>query len=360
MHKAGDLYPLLSELILAPGVSGNEGSVARVVEQNLKAAGFDDTQISGDAIGNRWVQLGPQGEPVRMLLAHMDEIGWRITAIREDGCCRLAAVGGLDAQLWEGAPVVVHTADGPVPGCIAPLSHHVSFRLRKAESARMTAEDLLLDVGASSPKQVASLGIGLLDTVTWPKRIDRLYGELVQARSLDDRFGCCAMLLAVRALRESSPPVPTILAWPVQEEVGLRGAKVLARRFPNLSEVIAVDSFTTGTGPRDNKQYDMVRLGDGPVLRSWDSTILVPDEKRRMLLDKAFSLGFTLQYGYMPGGNDASVFEEGGARVFGLGVPVQYSHTAAERIHLGDLARLADLLTAWCGTHVGAAYTPPT
>ena len=183
-----------------------------------------------------------------------------------------------------------------------------------------------------------------------PKTIWRLYGDLVQARSLDDRFGCCALCLCAAELRRDPPSVPTVLAFSVQEEVGLRGSHVLARRFASCDEVIAVDSFAVGSGPRDSKQYDVVRPGDGPVLRCWDSTMLVPDDVRQRLLAKVAALGCELQYGFMPGGNDASVFESSGARVFGLTVPVQYSHTAAERIHLGDLARLVTVLTAWCGS----------
>jgi putative aminopeptidase FrvX len=142
--------------------------------------------------------------------------------------------------------------------------------------------------------------------------------------------------------------VPTVLAWAVQEEVGLRGAAALARRFPHCREVIAVDSYTVSATPRDNQQFAAAQLGGGPVLRCFDATTVVPDHTRRALLAKAAGLGCPLQYGYMPGGNDASVFEAMGAQVFGLGVCLEYSHSAVERIHLGDLEQLAALLTAWC------------
>jgi putative aminopeptidase FrvX len=123
-------------------------------------------------------------------------------------------------------------------------------------------------------------------------------------------------------------------------------------QFAACREVIAVDSFTVGLGPRDNRQFDGPRLGGGAVLRCWDATVLVPDELRWRLLDKARGLGIELQYGYMPGGNDASVFAESGARTFAFGVPVQYSHSAAERIHLDDLTALVGLLVAWCGSAI--------
>jgi len=353
MNTPDSIYPLLEELILHAGVSGNEEQVASAVARQLIDAGYAEDTLKRDLLGNLWVHLGPDGEPQRLLVAHLDEIGFRITSIRDDGICRLQPLGGIDAQLWEGTVVQVHTKNGPVPGCIAPLSHHVSIRSHAASPRRLDAEDLMLDLGATSPGEVSEVGVALLDTVTWPKRIDRLCGGLVQARSLDDRFGCVALSAAAQALIQNPPDIPTVLAWSVQEEVGLRGARTLAKRFADCSEVIAIDSFAVGSGPRDNKQYDAVKAGLGPALRSWDSTTLVPDSTRRLLLEKAEKLGFKLQSGFMPGGNDASMFEASGARVFGLTIPVQYSHSAAERVHLVDLAKLTDMLVSWCQSTLG-------
>lgn len=344
------LFTTLSELVLTPGVSGDEWRVADVIERHLLAAGFTADDIQSDYIGNRWIQLGPPGEPQRLLVAHMDEIGQRIASIRPDGYCTLHPIGGSDPQLWEGTPVVVHTPGGAVPGCIAPVSHHTTFGQGLAGKERLAQRDLLLDVGANNPEEVAALGVSLLDPVTWPKAIARCANDVVQARSLDDRFGCCALLLSAVQLRQQPPAVPTVIAWSTQEEVGLRGARVLAHHFSQCREVIAIDSFCTGAGPRDSKLWTSAVFGRGPVLRSWDLTTLVPDTVRQQLLRKAAALGIELQYGYMSGGNDASQFEFTAACVFGLSVCVQYSHTNAERINLLDLAQLTKLIAAWCGT----------
>jgi putative aminopeptidase FrvX len=353
-HEA--LFERLAALVGAYSVSGNEGAVADAVAAQLAAAGFDPAALEADALGNRWLRCGPEGEPRRLLVAHLDEIGLRITGIRPDGLCRVAPVGGIDPQLWEGTAVLVHTADGtPVPGCIAPVSLHVTQRQGLGPKARLEITDLLLDVGCQSAAEVAALGIGLLDSVTWPKRLTRVGpdGLVVQGRSLDDRFGCTALIECAMALRSGAgAAVPTVLAWAVQEEVGLRGAAALARRFAHCAEVIAVDSYTVAATPRDNQQFAACTLGGGPVLRCLDATTVVPDILRRSLLEKASGLGCGLQVGYMPGGNDASQFEASGARVFALGVPLAYSHSAVERIHLDDLAQLSELLAAWCRTGV--------
>jgi putative aminopeptidase FrvX len=344
------LYARLAALVETYGVSGSEAPVALEVERQLGAAGFAPSALQSDALGNRWLQLGPDGPPERLLVAHLDEIGLRIASIRPDGLCRLVPCGGIDPQLWEGTPVLVHTADGPITGCIAPVSLHVTQRQGLGPKQRLEIHDLLLDLGCTTRTEVADLGVALLDSVTWPKAARRVgpAGALIQARSLDDRFGCAALIECAVALRASPPAVPTVLAWAVQEELGLRGARALARRFPACREVIAVDSYTVAATARDNAQFAAATLGGGPVLRCFDNTTLVPDAARRALLDKGRELGHALQYGYMPGGNDASTFEDSGAAVFGLGVALAHSHSAVERIHLNDLAGLCALLAAWC------------
>jgi putative aminopeptidase FrvX len=352
MLNTDELYASLRLLVETAAVSGNEEPLAVVIAGALEERSGRLLPLRRDGLGNRWLHVGPEGEPQRLLLAHMDEIGQRISSIRDDGLCTLTQVGGSDPQLWEGTPVVVHTAAGPRPGCIAPISHHVTFSQGAGPKDRLTQRELYLDLGTSNREELHSLGVRLLDPVTWPKQLWRLAGNVVQGRSLDDRFGCCALLEAALQLLADPPPVPTVLAWTVQEEIGLRGARALAARFTHCAEVIAIDSFCIGSGPRDNKQFTSAQLGNGPVLRSFDSTTLLPDVQRRAVLDKAQGLGIDPQTGYMPGGNDASMFEASGARVFGFSIPVQYSHTNVERVNLLDLAGLVRLITAWCGTAV--------
>ena len=351
MALIDELQVILEDLVRAPGVSGNEGPVAAVVTDYLTRAGIPEREINRDKLGNRWVRLGPGGEPKRVLLAHMDEIGLRITSIRPDGFCHVVPIGGIDPALWEGSPVVVHTQDGPVPACIAPQSLHVTVRQGQGRKERVEVKDLVLDFGVPDAEAVADLGVKLLDTVTWPKEFRVNKHGLVMARSIDDRFGCAALLALADELKRSHLSEPVVLAWTVQEEVGLRGAKQLPL-FDGVAEVIAVDSYTVGQGPFDNRRFDNAFIGYGPVFRCWDSTILVPDDLRRAVLDKAAGLGFELQYGYMPGGNDASVFAQGETVPLAFGICVQYSHTQAERCAMVDLKELALFLTTWCQTPV--------
>src|SRR5690349_6181438 len=176
-----ELYGALAQLIEVPGVSGSEGPVAAVVAAQLADAGFPDSALQSDALGNRWLSLGPgagdpegRWQPERLLAAHLDEIGLRITSILPSGLCRVNAIGGIDPQLWEGTPVIVHARNGPLPACMAPVSLHVTMRSNLGPSARLKVEELWLDLGVSSSNELAELGVELLTPVTWPKQLARV------------------------------------------------------------------------------------------------------------------------------------------------------------------------------------------
>ncbi|MCB1215873.1 hypothetical protein KDL44_00655 [bacterium] len=350
MASQARILQTLEELILTAAVSGSEHRLRSVIERQLSAGGIDTQRMGHDRMGNLWLHCGPDGPPERLLVAHMDEIGWRITSIRPDGLCHLTPLGGNDAQLYEGTRVHVHTESGSLPAAIVPVSLHVTDRQGLGPKHRLAANELLLDTGADSPEALAALGISLLDSVSWPKSFERLGEDWVQARSLDDRFGCTALVELAFELEEHPPAVPTVLAWAVQEELGLRGARALAQRFSGCREVIAVDSMTVAGSSRDNPQFRAVRPGHGPAFRCFDSTVIVGEADRLAIMDQARRLGHELQLGFMPGGNDASVFQDGNALCFAFGVALQFSHSMVERISIRDLVNLCELLRDWCGS----------
>ena len=187
-----ELFGRLRALVETHGVSGSETAVAAEVQRQLVAAGFPSDALQSDTLGSRWLALGPDGEPQRLLVAHLDEIGLRISSIRPDGLCRVVPIGGIDPQLWEGTAVVVHTEGGgqrrpphQVPGCIAPVSLHVTQRQGLGPKHRLEIHELLLDLGCTSAQEVAGLGVALLDSVnvaeaSYPCRAGRLAGAGAQ------------------------------------------------------------------------------------------------------------------------------------------------------------------------------------
>src|SRR5437763_10840030 len=153
---------VLSPLIESDGVSGAEGPVRETVKRFLPAWAKSET----DTAGNLWVRLG-QGNPLVVFVAHMDEIGFRVTAVRDDGSLELEPRGGFIASLFEGQPALVHTGKGDVAGVFMP---------RDSGFTRHTPPPLRVDVGATSRAATIARGVSPGSTVRTPNRHVRLAG----------------------------------------------------------------------------------------------------------------------------------------------------------------------------------------
>jgi putative aminopeptidase FrvX len=333
---------ILEELLLSVGVSGREEQVRETILAQLPAWARDAAVI--DAMGNVIVTVG-SGEPHVAYIAHMDEIGYMVTNVRDDGFIQVAKHGGFYDSQYEGQHVQVHTASGPVNGVVGIHSTHLWRGLENPRSENYDHADVLIDVGTRSREETLSLGIALLDPITVPKRVARLAGTRLAARSMDDRFGCAAQVALARRIRPGQVSGTLTLAWVVQEEVGLRGSTALAKSLePDV--VVPVDSYVTAESPLEDPRVGNHALGAGPVVRALDSSHIAPIELIRSLLDFADSSGLRLSYGATQGGNDGSVFRNSRSKVLPLAIPIRYSHTAIETIDTTDLSALVDLLVA--------------
>ena len=168
-------------------------------------------------MGNLIVTVG-EGKPHLLLVAHMDETGYAITHIRDDGFLEVRKLGGFYDSLYLGQHVQIHTEGGPVPGVVALPSTHLQAS-RTLPISEFGEDDVLIDVGTESRRQTEQLGILLLDAITIPKAAYYLAGSRMTARSMDDRFGCAALLALAERIRPGDWQGTLTLAWVVQEEV---------------------------------------------------------------------------------------------------------------------------------------------
>jgi putative aminopeptidase FrvX len=332
---------ILEALVTAVGVSGREERVRQQILEFLPGWARDAAVI--DATGNLVVTIG-SGSPHVAYVAHMDEIGYMVTNIRDDGLAQVAKHGGFFDRQYEGQLVEIHTDGGDVPGVVAIPSTHL-WRGLDAPSDDFDHSDILIDFGTRSRDETEALGVELLDTVTVPKRFTPLAGTRIAARSMDDRFGCTAVLALARRIRPRDVEGTLTLAWTVQEEVGLRGATALAAKLePDV--VVPIDSYVTSDSPLENPRVGYHELGAGPIVRALDTSHIAPIDLVKGLVAFAEGKRLRLSYGATQGGNDGSVFRTSNTRVLPLAIPIRYSHTAIETIDTSDLAELIDLLTA--------------
>ena len=326
---------LLERLVESYGPSGMEGPVRDTVRAMLPAWARAET----DTAGNLWVRIG-EGEPLVVFVAHLDEIGFRVTAVRDDGQLELAQLGGFFPSVYEGRPALVHTGAGVVPGVIPP-------RDSIGPSPRRTPAGLRLDVGTASSAATAALGVRVGSTVTMPKEYARLAGTRATGRSFDDRVGSMALVHAVRHLDRGRLKHAVAFIWSVREETGLEGARVAADALGlRTARVHAVDTFVSADSPLEARGYGLARLGAGAVIRAIDNSSVSVPAQVDSLVTLARARRVPLQLGTTSGGNDGSAFAQWGVPDLPIAWPLRYSHSPAEVIDLRDALALADLVRA--------------
>ncbi len=341
--RLNDVAALLDRLAEIPGVPGHEGPVRAVVLEELPDWARERAQI--DDMGNVWVAVGPEGEST-VFMAHMDEVGWAVEAIDPDGTVHLEGRGGVVASAWEGQPARLQLDAGTKADSAATVAElNGVFLTRDAPDAKRPDEVSAWFGMDAAGLDAAGVRIGM--GVTGYKEGHRIGQTRYTARSLDDRAGTTALLVAIKKLDPDSLDHRVIFAWSVQEEGGLHGAAALAESLgASTRRIYSVDTFVSSDTPLESPHFAYAPLGAGPVLRSIESSSMATPyelDRNRSIAKKA---GITSQFGLTQGGTDGTRFTVWGAPNAGLSWPGRYSHSPAEVLDLRDLAGLSDLILA--------------
>ena len=326
---------VLAPLVESYGPSGMEAPVRETVKRLLPSWARTET----DTAGNLWLRVG-SGEPLVVFVAHMDEIGYRVSGIRDDGTLEIRPLGGFFTSLYEGRPALVHTGSAMVPGVFMP-------RDSVGPAPAHNPPPLRVDLGVTSRDAAERLGVQVGSTVTMPKQYVRLAGTRATGRSFDDRVGSAVQVLAVRHLDRSKLRHAVVFIWSVREEVGLEGAEAAARQLGlTAARVHAIDTFVSADSPLELPNFAVAPIGAGAVARAVDNSAVTPPVLLDSLMRVARLRGIPLQPGTTNGGNDGSVFSSWGVPDVALAWPLRYSHSPAEVVDLRDVASLAALVQA--------------
>ena len=332
---------LLQQLTEAVAVSGNEGPVRQIVRDQVESIA-DEVRV--DVLGNLLVtRRGTGRNRVRvMLAAHMDEVGLMIVAIDKEGYLRFDRVGGIDTRQLLGKPVWV----GPDrrPGVIGAKPIH----LTTSEERKRTPEvdTLRIDIGSDSKETtLKSIQPGMWASFATP--FLRL-GPTIRAKALDDRLGVASL---IELVREPPSGIDLLAAFTVQEEVGLRGARVAAHAL-NPDVAIAIDctpayDLPTWNG-EENVSYN-TRLGAGPAIYAVDRATIGDPRLLRLLIETAEAEGIPYQIRQPGGGGtDAGAIHlvREGIPSISVSVPGRHLHTAAGIASLADWRNSVRLIHA--------------
>jgi putative aminopeptidase FrvX len=340
---------LLSRLTDVYSVSGHEAPMRDAVKEALPPWARDS--VVTDSAGNLVLAMGPDQDTIAFV-AHMDEIGFEVSRIAHDGTVSLRTRGGFYNSLWEGQTALLHRNDDHIPSrdarsCGAAREGPLRGVFVPRDSAtRKQPTQLTAWFGLDSAALVAA-GVGVGSSVTSYKCSARLAATRFTARSIDDRTGSTALILALEWIDRAKLDHRVIFAWSVREETGLEGAKALADRLgPNVSRVYAIDTFVSSDSPLESSRFANAKLGDGVVSRALDNSSVTPADEVDRLTKLARGARIPLQVGTTNGGNDGSELARYGATDVAIGWPSRYSHSPVELLDLRDVRSLSRIIAS--------------
>lgn len=332
---------VLKELTGLRGAAGNEGAVRQYLIKKLKRlADLVEIDRMGNVVATRRARLPFNGQRV-LFCAHMDEVGFIITGIKDDGTLTYAPVGGIDPRVVVSKRVYV--GEKAVPGVLGAKAIHLQS---PADRASVLGHDSLsIDIGAKD-KDAAAEKVEIGDYVYFEHGWQEFGDGLVRTKALDDRVGVYTLL----RLMEGEYPCDIVCAFTVQEEVGTRGAAAAA--FGRALSCAIVLEGTSANDMGDAPEYTQVcRVGQGAAISFMDNASL----SHRGLFNKMRSVAmkenipWQLKTG-VAGGNDAGPLQSanGALPTQVISVPCRYIHSQSCVASFADIDAQFALADAFC------------
>jgi len=333
---------LFKELTEAPGVPGYESKVRAIIRRHLEPVAKIQRDKLGSIIG---VKPGTADSPRVMLAGHMDEVGFMVSLITDDGFIRFVPLGGWWEQVMLAQRVVIKTSAGDVFGLLGAKPPHL---LEREEAKKLVEKkDMYIDIGATSADEVKGCGVRPGDPIIPVCPFTMLApGKTYMAKAWDDRVGCALFIQALECLKDKEHPNAVYGVGTVQEEVGVRGAKTSVYNVnPDVAIILEVD--IAGDVPGIKPEESAIKLGKGPSLLLYDARMIPNLRLRDFVISVAEENKIPLQFSTMRGGaTDGSVIHlhNEGVPTVVISVPTRHIHSHAGILHRDDYDHALDLL----------------
>lgn len=334
---------LFKELCEASGAPGFEYGIRDVVMRVMTPLA---DEISVDRLGNVVALIkGKSSDKKIMCAAHMDEIGFIVRHIDDNGFIRILPLGGFDAKTLTAQRVIVH-GKRDLYGCMGVKPIHVMSPEERTKMPAVT--DYVVDVGL--PKEEVEKLVSIGDAITRYSDLIEM-GDCVNVKSIDNRGGCYLLIEAVRTILESGnkPDYDLYAVFTVQEEVGLRGAHGATMAIqPDFA--FALDTTIAYDTPGASPHEKCTQLGKGAAIKVYDGTLVTDPRMVQFMKALCDEGGITHQLELLSaGGTDAGAmqkFTAGGALTGAISIPTRNVHQSIEMCHKGDVDACVALLTA--------------
>lgn len=332
---------LLEKLCMGHGVSGFESEIAKLMERELRNVS-DETAI--DDFGNVIARKG-RGKTRIMLTAHMDEVGLMVKHIDKEGHISFVKIGGIDDRILLSQRVIIKGKKGDVRGVIGYKPPH----LQKDEERKKVVEheEMFIDIGCSSRKEVDKL-VCVGDTISFESNFAKLTKHRYSGKALDDRLGCHCLIEIMRAIPKSIDA--TIFAvGTVQEEVGLKGARVSAFKL-DPDYAIAIDVTIAGDTPGIRDTESSLKLGKGPAITIAEASgrgVITHPRVKEILIKTAKRKKIPYQIDVLEGGmTDAAIIylTKEGIPSGAVSIPTRYIHSSTGVFDIRDVKNTIKLV----------------
>jgi endoglucanase len=343
-----DARSFLFDLLDTPSPTGFEAPGQRVWAAYARR--FAD-RVEHDAYGTAWATLDGAGDaaaaPRLMLDAHVDEIGYMVHHITDDGFLHLTRVGGSDRAIARGQRVRILGDEGEVLGVVGNTAIHL--RDRSGTQSIPKVHELFVDIGADDREAVLARGVRVGHPMVMDVAPVMLTDTRVTARAIDNRLGGFIIARTLEELADDRPLATVMATNSVQEEIGGHGAQMITYRLqPDVALAFDVTHATDSPGI-DEAKHGRVKMGGGPAITHGTSTH--PAVVQR-LMDVAEAEGIPLQHessDRRTGTDTDSIFKvRGGVPSALVSVPLRYMHSTVEVVDLGDVQQCIALYVAFC------------
>ena len=331
-----DLPAFLKKLISAPGLSGYEAPVRKLIEETWTPL-VDEVSVS--RLGSLHALQrgnGPEPRPSILLAAHMDAIGFIVSGV-VDGFLRFTNIGGIDPRVLPGQPVMVYGRE-PVPGVIVQppanlLPEHV-------QQGSVPKDYLLIDTGLLPEEVAVKIRVG--DVAAYAQEALETNGDTLSGHSLDDRAAVAVVTHCLELLKDRQHAWDVWGVATVQEEVGVKGAMTSAYQLrPSLAVAIDV-TFAASPGSPSHRTFAM---GKGPTL-CWGPNVHPKIFEEMKKLAEKLDIPYAVEVNSRHSGTDAYGLQVAaeGIPTMVVGIPLRYMHTPVEMISMKDIHRAGRLL----------------
>ncbi len=337
---------LLIDLTSANGIAGNEEQVRQVFKAYTKDVAEEYVM---DGLGSLFgVKTGNEDGPTIMFAGHLDEVGFMVTQITEKGFIKFQTIGGWWNQVMLAQQVTITTREGKeISGVIGSKPPHILTA--EARKHPVEIKDMFIDVCATSKEEVEGWGVRPGDMITPFIEYKRMNGtKYLVAKAWDNRVGTAVCAQLLQELQNEKHENIIYAGANVQEEVGLRGAKVSTRKI-NPAISFAVDTGIPGDTPGITPTEADSVLGEGPQIVIYDASMVPHRGLRDFVIETAEELNIPFQFASIAGGGTDAGSQHislNGIPSLAICIPVRYLHTHATIIHEDDYMNTVKLVKA--------------